>query len=415
VFGLRRVLSETVGGLPRAYWYLWTGNLINRLGGFVTVFLAFYLIAARHFSVAFTGLVVSLVGGGGAAAVLLGGVLADRWGRRPTLLAGQLGTAVTLMGLGLSSGRMAVASWAFAYGIASNVVRPAFSAMMTDLVPPADRVRAFSLNYWAINLGFAFSASIAGLVASVSYVLLFAIDAATTLAAAAIVFIRVAETRPQLPRAEPGVRVEGLGVALRDRVYVSFLGLNALLALIFMQHLSSLPATMHGDGLSPSTYGFIIALNGVLIVALQLPITRFLKDRRRSRVLALATLVIGLGFGLTAVAHVAWVYAVTVVVWTAGEMLHAPVASAVVADLSPAHLRGRYQALYSLSFGLAAFVGPVVGGLVIQRYGEVALWAGCFVVGLMAAAGQLMIAPARRRRLQQLGVTLRVAGGYPPT
>lgn len=400
---LRRVAQETVGGLPRPFWYLWTGSLVNRLGAFVVIFLAFYLTAHRHFSVAFTGLVVSLVGGGGTVAVLLGGVLTDRWGRRPTLLAGQLATAVTLVGLGLSGGRISVAAWATGYGVASNIVRPAFSAMVADLVPPADRVRAFALNYWAINLGFALAASLAGLVASINYLLLFVIDAATTLAAAGILLVKVAETRPAGPKSEPGVRVEGLGAALRDGVFVAFLGLNMLLALVFMQNLSSLPVSMAHDRLSPSTYGFVIALNGLLIVALQIPITRWIQGRRRSRVLALGVLLTGIGFGLTAFADIAWLYAVTVVIWTVGEMLTAPTGSAIVADLSPLHLRGRYQALYSVSFGVAAFAGPVLGGLVIQRFGDPTLWLACLGVSILAAVGHLVIGPARRRRLAPLG------------
>ena len=406
---LQRAVRETVGGLPRVYWWLWTGTLVNRIGAFVIPFLAIYLTSGLHRSVSYAGLVLALLGLGGTAASLAGGVLADRVGRRPTLLGAQLGTVVSLLGLGLVHGEAAVAVWAVLYGFFANATRPAFSATMTDVVAPQDRVRAFSLNYWAINLGFAVAPVLAGFLAQVSYLLLFVGDALTTLLLAAIVFLRVPETHPHLPArtstAEASAEPRPTGSildAVRDPVFMAFTGLTFLLALVFMQHLSTLPVAMAADGLSPAQYGSAVAVNGLLIVLLTVPATAWLTRFARSRVLALAAVLVGTGFALTAVAGSWPAYAGTVMVWTLGEILNAPVSSAVVADLAPAHVRGRYQGVYSLSWGGASFLAPLLGSWVYDGLGGTALWLACGVLGVVAGAGQLLVAPARGRRLTAL-------------
>jgi MFS family permease len=404
---VRGWVRQTVGGLPMTFWYLWAATLVNRAGNFVIVFLALYLTAARHLSPSFVGLVVGLYGVGGAAGTLLGGVLADRWGRRPTLLLSYLSNAACVLGLGLARDRWAIAAGALLFGTAAEMARPAFAAFMVDVVPPHDRLRAFTLNYWAINLGFASASILAGLAAQASYVLLFAGDAATTLLTALIVLTKVREVArpPAAPPDGPSRERhhgEGLRTAFTDRVFIAFVGLNLLTALVFMQHTSGLPIAMARDGLSPATFGAVIALNGVLIVLGQLFVPRIVGGRDRSRVLAVAAIVFGTGFGLTAFAHTPLAYAATVLVWTLGEMLNSPSNSTLLADLSPARLRGRYQGVFSLSWQGAAALTPVLGGLVQQHLGTRWLWLGCGAIGAVVAVAQALSGPARERRTAEL-------------
>jgi MFS family permease len=85
--------------------------------------------------------------------------------------------------------------------------------------------------------------------------------------------------------------------------------------------------------------------------------------------------------------------------WTVGEVIGFPVAAALVADLAPPALRGRYQGAFTMSWGIAFTVGPLLGGAILERLGGRALWIGCFAVGVLVAAGHLAAGPARRRRL----------------
>src|SRR5262249_17969034 len=134
----------------------------------------------------------------------------------------------------------------------------------------------------------------------------------------------------------------------------------------------------------------------------QLFVTRLLRRTDPSAALALSALIMGVGFGLTAVAHTAWLYAVTVLIWTVGEMLNAPANSAMNADLAPPELRERYQGVFSLSWSAAGFAAPLAGAAVLQFLGNTALWVSCFVVLVGVAALQLVSAPSRQRRTAEL-------------
>ncbi|MFU8875278.1 MDR family MFS transporter [Micromonospora sp. SL4-19] len=397
---------DTTGGLPRAFWYLWTGTLINRLGSFVLIFLAIYLTRERGFSASQAGLVIGMWGVGGAVGTTIGGTLTDRWGRRPTLLTAHLGAAAMMVALGLARPLWAVALGALLLGTFAEAARPAFGAMMVDVVPEKDRLRAFSLNYWAINLGFACAAVLAGVAAQSGYLLLFLVDAATTLVTALIIFARVKETRSLGPVVKGATAPAGaLRTILTDRVFLGFVALNLFGALVFLQHISMLPIAMGDSGLSPATYGSVIALNGVLIVVGQLFVPRLIKGRSRSHVLALASVVMGIGFGLTAFADAVWFYGLTVLIWTLGEMLNSPSNATLIAELSPAALRGRYQGVFSLSWQLAGAAAPILGGLVREHAGNSALWLGCAVIGGTMAVAHLLSGPARERRATQLRIT----------
>jgi MFS family permease len=385
---LRRATRETVSGLPRAFWWLWTSTLVNRLGAFVATFMALYLTLDRGYSASYAGLVASLHGLGGVVSSLGGGVMADRLGRRPTLLVAQASTAASVALLGFVRDPVAIAAVAFLVGMASNASRPAVQAMMADIVRPEDRVRAFSLNYWAINLGFAVSSMAAGFIAEFSYRAGFLIEAGMTGLCAVVVFLKLPESRPERTAAQKAAAQEvGLGTVLRDGRYMGVVGLSFLVSLVFQQGSVGLPVAMGKAGFTPADYGSAIAVNGILIVALQIPVTRFIATRDPRRLLVVSSILAGYGFGLTAFAGSIGVFALTVCVWTLGEMINAPTQTGLVVRLSPVHGRGRYQGVYTLSWSLAALVAPLMSGLVIDRFGADWLWGLCAAVGTVAAVG----------------------------
>jgi MFS family permease len=400
---MRLAVRETLSGLPGAFWWLWTSTLINRLGGFVVTFLSLYLTIERGFSASYAGLVAALYGAGGSVAAVVGGVLTDRVGRRATLLAASVGTAATTTVLGFVTQPAAIAAMACAVGLTSNASRPAVSAMMADLVRPEDRVRAYSLNYWAINIGFGVSAAIAGLIAAEGYLWLFLGDALTTLLCAVVVFVKIPETRPA-DTATAGVGagagagaaasdgngkepVIGLGTVLRDRRFMALVALTFLLGTVAQQGSTTLSVDMGRAGFGATEYGLVVAVNGLLIVLLQIPVTRMVRGWSQAGLLAAGAVLLGWGFGLTAFAGSAAFYALTVAVWTLGEIVHAPVSMATVAELSPAQARGRYQGMYTLAWSAAAFAGPVAGGAALDRWGSASVWGACAVLGTVTAGG----------------------------
>ncbi|MEU9351771.1 MFS transporter [Streptomyces griseoloalbus] len=384
----RRAVRETVSGLPPAFWWLWTSTLVNRLGAFVATFMALYLTLDRGYSATYAGLVAALHGLGGVISSLVAGVMTDRLGRRPTLLVAQVSTAVSVAALGFVRDPVAIAAVAFLVGMASNASRPAVQAMMADIVRPEDRIRAFSLNYWAINLGFAVSSMAAGFIAEYSYLAGFLIEALMTLVCAVVVFVKLPESKP-VRSAEAAAREEsvGLGTVLRDGRFMGVVGLSFLVALIFQQGFVGLPVAMGQAGFTPADYGMAVAVNGVLIVALQIPVTRFIEHRDPGRLLVISSLLAGYGFGLTAFAGSVGVFALTVCVWTLAEIVNAPTQTGLVVRLSPVHGRGRYQGMYTMSWAVAALVAPLMSGFVIDRFGAEWLWGMCAVVGTVAGLG----------------------------
>jgi MFS family permease len=390
-----RMVSSVAARLPRAFWALWVCQLVNRLGSFVQPFLVLYLTQDRHLSIGTAGAVAAAVGAGSVVSQLVGGWLSDRVGRRRTMLIGFFGTAAALILLGSARSMETIWAAAFAVGLMGDLFRPAVQATVADLLGPSERVRAFGLLFWAINLGFSVSTVSAGVLASIGYGLLFWLNAGTSVVAALVIWSMVPETRPV---ASEGPARPLLPVVLRDTTFLLVVLLQIGYATIYFQGYSTLPLAMAGDGLPSSTYGLVIALNGVVIVVVQPFVGRYLAKVDRSKLLAVSMLVVGLGFGLGAVVHSWWGYGVSVVVWTMGEIGFAAVVGAVLADLAPVDLRGRYLGLAGMAFGVGAVIGPVLGTNALQHLGATMTWLMCALLGVVLLAGQLALAPALRAR-----------------
>jgi MFS family permease len=400
VSALVRRLRPVLGGLSAIYWALVAGMFVNRLASFVATFLALYLVRERSFSPEQAAPVVALFGAGVLVAAPVGGVLADAIGRRRTMLLSFATGALSVGALGFVRSPAALAALTFLSAATSELYRPAMNAAIADVVPPGDRARAWGLSYWAQNAGWVLGLALGGVLASRSYVALFLADSATTLVFAAIVLRRVPETRPPGTRARSPLA--GLALVLRDGPFVAFLLLHLLGLSVFVQFQFSLPLDMAARGLGPAFFAAVMALNGLGVVLLQ-PLQAALLGRHEgSRHLAFSALLVGLGFGANALAAVLPplpVYVAAAVLWTVGEVIGFPVAAALVADLSPPELRGRYQGAFSMCWGLAFTLAPLAGGALLGRSGARTLWLACLAAGLLVAAGHLAAAPARRRRL----------------
>ncbi|MEU0118094.1 MFS transporter [Streptomyces bobili] len=382
-------------GLPSAFWWIWLSILVNWVGGFAGPMLALSLTVGHGYSASFAGLVLSSIGLGGIAGTFLGGVSADRIGRRTTMVAAHTWTAVSMTLLGLSEDAWAVTLAALAMGLGATAVRPAMQASLTDLVRPQDRQRAFSLNYWALNAGGAVSAVLAGLMVSHGYTVIFLADGAATLLCAVVVLVKVPETRPpRSPKASGALAAAATAShppVHRDRPFMLFVLMTTLFALVFKQGTSTLPVVMTGEGHSPQMYSLVSAVNGLMVVLLQIPLTRMVSRRSRPLVLLAAGVLVGWGFGLTMFAGGVGVFALTVLIWTLGEILQAPAGIAVTADRAPLHHRGRYQGMYGGAWSIAAFLAPAGGGWVLDRWGQTTLWTLCAVLGTTAGIGCALI------------------------
>lgn len=379
----RSLLHRFTEGLPRPYWFLWGGLLINRIGSFIVPMMTVYLTTQRGVSLVTAGEIVALYGVGSLIGTSAGGWLADHVGRRTTLLLSLGSSATTMLALGQAREIVSIGALVFLLGVTADLFRPASQALVADLVAPQYRVKAFGTQYWAINLGFACATLIAGFVGRNGFEVLFFADAATTLACLAFIFVGVAETRP-----ESGAHHEGsLLTPFVDPKFSPFLVLSYVMAFVFMQHLTALPKDMTDKGLGPEAFGMALATNGILIVLLQPLVLRAVTSVHPARPLILGAILTGLGFGATALASELPHFALTVAIWTLGEIMMAPVNSTVVASRSPAHLRGRYQGAFGLTWSLAFVTAPLVGPRLVAATSMSIFWLLCLGASLLAAVG----------------------------
>jgi MFS family permease len=182
-----------------------------------------------------------------------------------------------------------------------------------------------------------------------------------------------------------------MGTVLRDAAFMGLVGLTFLIAMVDGLGGTALPIEMGRNGFDAEAYGLVISLNGLLIVLAQIPLTRLTERRSRLLVLVTAALLDGVGFWLTDFAATLWFYALTVVVWTAGEMLRTPANMALVAELSPTHARGRYQGVYSLAWQGASFLAPLAAGAMLTGWGGSSVWTACLALGLLCSAGYVRL------------------------
>jgi MFS family permease len=400
---VRTLVADQLGGLPASFWWIWAGSLLSALATFVFLFLSVYL-TARGLDPREVGVVVSCFGLGTLAAGPVGGTLADRIGRRPTLLAALVASAACAAFLALVRDPALVVPAVLAFGLASASMFPPLFAALADVVPEPLRPRAYALLYWANNVGISLSAIVGGLVGERSWAALFLADAGTTLLFALVVWRRVPESRavpaaspaaPGLPATAPG---RGWREVLADGPFVAFIAVFLVFLAVFFQFQMAMPVSMKHAGFATREIGRVMAVNGLLIGLLSPFAPRVLGARDRGRVLALGAVLVGVGYGAYALCGAGWQWALATAVWTLGEITTMPVAIALVSDLAPPDLRGRYNGLYSLAFGAGQTLAPLAGGIVLAAAGPRVLFGGCLAVCVAVAAGHLVLGAARRAR-----------------
>ncbi len=398
-----RAIRDRLPPFPRSFWLLWAGSFMNRLGTFVVPFLSLFLTGTRHFTFAEAGKTVALFGLGSVFAGPLGGALTDKAGRKATLALGLALGAITLFAIYLAQTPRAIALAVFTCGLCSDLFRPAFSATIADLIPPAQRPRAFSLAYWAHNLAFAMAMPMGAVLARTGYAKLFFADAGTNLLFAALILLGIPETKPaskvpaDIARSSFLELPRGFFTAAGDLPFLGFVIATVLVCTCLFQSLSALPLAMSLNGIDAEHFGYLIAINGVLIVTLQPFAERLFGRLRPSPRLALAAAILGVGMGLQAFCALPIHYILAITLWTMGEIALAGIGPATTAHLAPLHLRGAYQGLYGMAWSIGACLAPLTGPRLLQARGPRVLWLAVLALAVLASASMLALG----RRLER--------------
>lgn len=380
-------LLANLRALPRTAWVLFAGTFINRFGGFVVPFLTLYL-TGQGYSTDAAGLAVGAYGAGNLLASLMGGHLADKLGRRQTIVFSTFGAAIMMLCLSQALTLPVIVVLTFLTGLVSEAYRPAASALLTDLVKPGQRLTAFATLRVTFNAGFAFGPATAGLLAGFGYIWLFIGDAFTSALFGLVALLAL----PRGARSQANGTNWGdvISVVRRDKRFQQLLLANFAVSLVFMQMASTFGLFVTQLGFPPAVYGAIISLNGALIVVCELPLTLFTRRFPTRQVMALGYALIGGGFAMNYFAHSVPALVACMMIFTLGEMFALPMASAYVADLAPPHMRGRYMGVNGMTWSFALIAGPFLG-MKLLALAPGALWLTCGVLGLLAAV--VILAP----------------------
>ncbi len=383
---------DNLRALPTPVWILFGGTFINRFGTFVVPFLILYLTRIGY-STAQAGLALGAYGVGHLIATSAGGHLADRIGRRNTIVLSMFGSATSMLALSQAHGYAAIIILTCLTGSLSELYRPASYALVGDLVPDEHRVTAFGLYRFSVNLGVAAGPATAGFLADHSFTLLFIGDALTSIVYGVIALLALPHgLRTYVKSDRLG---EAVRVAARDRRYVIFLLATLCITLVDYQMLSTFALHIRALGFPSSTYGVMISTNGLLIVLFELGITQWTRRYQPRPMIALGYLLAGVGFAFTGIARTVPALVATVVVWTLGEMISSPVASAYAVQLAPEVYRGRYLGLLMMMWSLGMVIGPPAGTTLFAHNPQ-AVWVACGVLGIVSAV--LMLQRQQRTR-----------------
>ncbi|MFI1585466.1 MFS transporter [Embleya sp. NPDC020630] len=377
--------------LPRTVRLLLLARVVNRLGAFSLPFLTALVSADHGTSVTTAGLVGAAFGIATIPSRLVGGVLADRIGRRTTIVLGLCGCAVAQLALAGSGSLTWAIVWAVLLGLAFELYEPPSQAIIGESVPERQRVRAFSLFGAALSAGGMGAGLLAALLGHWDLRWLFVADAATCLGCALLIRLALPHDRPTPPatdRDDTAVR------PLRDRALLRVLATGTAYALIHQQTVTILPLALPRQGLPAADAGLVFTATAATTVLAQ-PLIRLPWTARLTTPAALALAHALLAAGLTgyALAHTLPALLVAAAVGSLGDLLIMGRVYALVTDLAPPTGSGRYLAVFGTSWGIAATLAPICGTQLLARTGTTTLWSTMAVLCLLLAATHLRTTP----------------------
>jgi predicted MFS family arabinose efflux permease len=403
---------QAYSGLPRRAWILFAVNLVNSSGAMVIFFLSLYLTQKLGFTPARAGQALGLYGAGSLAGAYLGGWLADRVGSIRVQKGSLIVCGVGLIALGQVGSAGGILPLLFGFAVAAGMLYPANATSMSRICPSDLQVKGFALSRLANNLGATIGPAVGGVLAVRDYRLLFWADGLTSLAAAAVFAVlwregrrvrsaRRADAEPSpAPEAPAATSTSADGTPekanspWRDGPFLLLMLIFLVWCSVFIQALTTYPLYMRNVyGLAENRIGQLFAVNTILIVVLEMILMEKTRKYPRTRMINLSFILLGIGLGLMPFGRGFAFAALTVAIWTFGEMLSMPLVTALIAGRATDATRGRYMGIFSLVFSLAFIIAPAGGMAVYDHFGGDAVWIVCAALSLLIAAAFSALRP----------------------
>jgi MFS family permease len=375
-------------------------SFVDMLGGSL-VFPFFSLYMTQKFNVGMTQvgtmfLVWALTSG--VIGNMLGGAMADRFGRKTNMIFGLIASATSALLMVVIQNIVVFYVATAIVGIFEDIAGPARQAMIADLVPEELRGDAFGIFRIVFNLSATIGPAIGGFMASRSFELLFFADVVISLLVAVFVFIYLPESRPQSVRKETAREesfretLQGYGQVLRDKVFMAFIFVSILSTLMYFNMNSSMSVYLvNYRGFSSGQFGYLLSMNAFMVVVLQMLFTRLTAKWKPMLAIAFGNVLYVIGFTMFGFIASYNYYLSAMVIITIGEMIYAPKEQAIAADFAPEDMRGRYMAIHSFAWIIPVAFGPLGAGLIMDNLDPRLLWFVAGGVGMLSVIGFLIM------------------------
>ncbi|MBW4550197.1 MAG: MFS transporter [Aphanocapsa sp. GSE-SYN-MK-11-07L] len=383
-------------------WILSAGRLLSAIGtGFTLFYAPIFFVNQVGLSATAVGLGLGSASISGIVGRILGGTFADTptWGRRRTLLLSAAISAIAALILAFADNLPSFVCGNLVMGLGAGLYWPPNEALVADLSPTEQRSEAYAVTRLSDSIGLGLGVVLGGAWISLfgEYRSLFVIDAVSFAVFLVVIARFIKESAPA--RTDRRSWQQSWGAALGDRRLLVYVLVNILITSYIAQINTTLPLYFtnfvgQGKGFNSATLSALFTWHLVLAVILQLPLARWLNRWSRPQALILSSGLWGLGFGLVAVTGIvpdhALIWAiVSLAVLAIATVVYTPSASALVADLAPEALRGVYLSINSLCWAVGFFIGPSLGGLMLDQPRP---WADGLWLGLtMSVAGAIVI------------------------
>jgi predicted MFS family arabinose efflux permease len=340
----------------------------------VLCFATLYFTGMLHFTKAEAGVIMSCFGIGSIIGSYVGGWLADRYNIKSIMLFALVASGCILLCIHFTTHKYVLMVIIFLYALTADMFRPASAIAITNASPAADRTRSISMMRLCINLGFSIGPAIGGIIAfKYGYHFLFTIDAATSFAAAVVLFLYYPNIKTATNKASNMAQLDNSTSAYKDTKYLIFIFFVALYGLCFFQIFASVPTYFKQVWhYSEDTIGYLLGLNGALVVLVEMPLVAYLQKHKSVNIyVAIGCINIVIALGILYFTNGSYVLAIVYTLFmTLSEIFAMPFMMNYALSRPPVPQRqGQYSALYSIGYGVSLILAPSVGLYIAQHFG----------------------------------------------
>ena len=373
-------LNKIYHEFPHLFWVVVSVSFIDGIGG-TLLFPFFALYITQKFNVGMTqaGILLGMSSLFGLIGSTIGGALTDKFGRKQLILFGLVFSAISTLTFGFVDNLNALYPLMIFVGLLSSVAHPAHNAMIADILPEKQRQEGFGILRVVGNLAWIIGPSIGGFVANINFLYLFIIDSIISCVVAAIIFRTIPETKPEAhAHAESETlwqTVIGYRVVLKDMAFMAFMVAGMLMLIVYQQMYGTLSVYLRDNhNINPSGYGFLMTTSAITVVIFQFWVSRLIKVRPPFLMMAFGTVFYMIGFALFGIVSIYVLFMLNIIIITIGEMIVVPTSQALAANFSPENMRGRYMAIFGLSWAIPSTIGPGAAGYILDNYNPNLLW-----------------------------------------